>query len=78
MRLSISQFQNKDEPQDQAISSHPQDQAVSMVQVRKYQKILKLISPKKTATRQGCQCDKDATRANTDGSYSHTGHQVFF
>ncbi|KAK0154189.1 Circumsporozoite protein [Merluccius polli] len=27
MRLSISQFQNEDEPQDQAVSSQPQDQA---------------------------------------------------
>ncbi|XP_071316266.1 piggyBac transposable element-derived protein 4-like [Trachinotus anak] len=29
MRLSISQFQNEDQPQDQAVSSQPQDQAVS-------------------------------------------------
>ena len=29
IRLSISQFQNEDEPQDQAMSSQPQDQAVS-------------------------------------------------
>lgn len=33
---------------------------------------------KKWATQHGCQCDKNATRANTDGSYSWEGHQVFF
>ena len=64
------------------VSSQPQDQAISSQQVEKYGcqivKLNRLFAEGMSNPPHRCQCDKDATRTNTDGGYSFAGHQVSF